>query len=82
MLLTVAQAAQRVGRNPETVRRWIRQGILRSQRVGSRHLIEEADLLQVAGEVPLRLPSAWERSDDGSPMPPWEQLVRDGRSSH
>jgi len=43
--LTVPEAARRAGCNPETVRRWIRSGRLRSRRVGAQHLIEESDLL-------------------------------------
>nr|MBA3852364.1 helix-turn-helix domain-containing protein [Chloroflexota bacterium] len=46
-MLTVPEAARRVGRNPETVRRWIREGKLRSTRIGTQHLIDEADLAAV-----------------------------------
>ena len=38
-LLTVQEAAQRVGRDPETIRRWIWKGKLRSIKVGGQHLI-------------------------------------------
>jgi uncharacterized protein len=44
MTLTVPEAARRVGRNPETVRRWIREGRLRAHKVGTQHVIDEADL--------------------------------------
>lgn len=44
MTLTVPEAARRVGRNPETLRRWIREGRLRAHKVGTQHVIEEADL--------------------------------------
>jgi excisionase family DNA binding protein len=44
MTLTVPEAARRVGRNPETVRRWIREGKLTSTKVGTQHMINEADL--------------------------------------
>lgn len=43
-MLTVAQAARRTRRNPETIRRWIREGKLPARKVGSQHIIEEADL--------------------------------------
>lgn len=75
------EAARRVGRNAETVRRWIRQGKLRSERVGTQHLVREEDLLGMLPEAPLDLPAHWETADDG-PMPPWEVLIRDGRESH
>jgi excisionase family DNA binding protein len=48
-MLTVPEAAKRVGRDPETVRRWIRAGKLPSSRVGTQHLIDEADLARVTG---------------------------------
>jgi excisionase family DNA binding protein len=44
MTLTVPEAARRVGRNPETIRRWIRAGKLPSQKVGTQHVIDEDDL--------------------------------------
>src|SRR6266571_918771 len=43
-LLTVREAARRVRRDPETIRRWIRSGKLRSHRVGTQHRIAEEDL--------------------------------------
>jgi excisionase family DNA binding protein len=43
-MLTVAQAARRAGRNPETVRRWIREGKLAAWKVGSQHVIDAHDL--------------------------------------
>ena len=44
MALTVPEAARRVGRNPETIRRWIRAGKLPSHKVGTQHVIDEDDL--------------------------------------
>jgi len=44
MTLTVPEAARRVGRNPETIRRWIRAGKLPSRKVGTQHVIDEEDL--------------------------------------
>jgi uncharacterized protein len=43
-MLTVPEAARRVGRNPETVRRWIREGKLAARKVGTQHVIEEHDV--------------------------------------
>jgi len=79
-MITVPEAARRVDRHPETVRRWIRSGRLRSQRIGTQHLVDEDELRAVAADVaPLDLPSAWRTRDDGSPLPDWERIVRDGR---
>ena len=59
-MLTVPEAALRVGKNPETIRRWIRAGRLPSWRVGTQHVIDEDDLAQVVsgGLPPLVLRNA------------------------
>ena len=81
MTLTVPEAARRTGRNPETIRRWIREGKLRSHKVGTQHLIDEADLdaLTTPNEDRLPLPRGWRTTFWGSPMPDWVALVREGR---
>jgi uncharacterized protein len=43
-MLTVPEVARRVGRNPETVRRWIREGKLAARKVGTQHVIDEEDV--------------------------------------
>jgi excisionase family DNA binding protein len=43
-MLTVPEAARRAGRDPETIRRWIRGGKLRARKIGTQHVIEERDL--------------------------------------
>jgi excisionase family DNA binding protein len=48
-MITVAEAATRAGRDPETIRRWIRAGKLTSWKVGTQHLIDEHDLASVLG---------------------------------
>jgi len=82
MTLTVPEAARRTGRNPETIRRWIREGKLPSRKVGTQHLIEERDLDAAAAPDGdrLPLPPAWQRTLTGEPMPDWVALVRQGRS--
>jgi excisionase family DNA binding protein len=49
-MITVPEAAVRVGRNPETVRRWIRSGRLAATRVGTQLLVEERDLRAMTGQ--------------------------------
>lgn len=51
MALTVPEAARRIGRNPETVRRWIRAGKLPAWKVGTQHVIDEDDLTNLVRGV-------------------------------
>lgn len=48
-MLTVPDAARRAGRHPETIRRWIREGRLRAHKVGTQHVIEPDDLVELTG---------------------------------
>jgi excisionase family DNA binding protein len=63
-MLTVPEAAKRVGRDPETVRRWIRAGKLHSSKVGTQHLIAEADLARVTGVGSVAVPAQGHRVSD------------------
>lgn len=82
-MLTVPEAAKRVGRNPETVRRWIRSGKLRSQKIGTQHLIDERDLdAFLDDDEMLPLPPELRFMEDGSPQPNWVRLLREDRESH
>lgn len=80
-MVTVPEAARRAGRNPETIRRWIRSGRLRSERVGTQHLVSTEELEGLVDDRPLDLPPSWRAADHGA-MPEWEHLVRDSRQSH
>ena len=84
MTLTVPEAARRVGRNPETVRRWIRAGKLTSTKVGTQHLIEEQDVDAVAAPEAERLPvpPAWQATFWGVPMPDVVAALRRSRHGH
>jgi excisionase family DNA binding protein len=82
-MLTVPEAARRVQRNPETIRRWIRSGRLRAQRVGTQHLIDEQDLDAVDVEQDTTpLPEWMKYMPDGRPQPNWVRIIRDSRRSH
>lgn len=79
-MLTVPEAARRIGRNPETIRRWIREGRLASTRVGTQYLIDEGaiDELVTGGEV---VPSRGrERTATGEPMPNFVAALQRSRS--
>jgi excisionase family DNA binding protein len=83
-MLTVEVAANRVGRSPGTVRRWIRDGRLTAQIEGRRRVIDSAELDTVCNELypMLPVPPEWERLEDGTPAPNWVAAValsRDGR---
>jgi excisionase family DNA binding protein len=83
-MLTVPEAARRAGRDPETIRRWIRVGRLRAHKVGTQHVIEEDDLealLDDAAEM-LPVPERWRRSATGNPLPNVVAAVRRSRREH
>jgi putative resolvase len=83
-MLTVPEAARRIGRNPETIRRWIREGKLPARKVGTQHVLEEADLAAVLrGSSSTRpLPAHWQEAFWGGPMPDWASIVRQHRTEH
>jgi excisionase family DNA binding protein len=82
-MLTVPEAAARVGRDPETIRRWIRSGKLRSQKVGTQHLVAEADLWHLAEEPTSRpMPAAWHETWTGEPPVDWVRLIHRSRRGH
>jgi len=67
-MITVPEAARRVGRDPETVRRWIRSGRLASQKVGTQYLVDEADLDDLLDDhEELPWPPEWEETWTGEP---------------
>ena len=80
-MLTVPEAARRTGRDPETIRRWIRSGKLRAHKVGTQHVIEDADLDALVGEGSFPLPAAWRTTVGGEPMPDFVAIIREIRDS-
>ena len=83
-MLTVPEAARRAGRNPETIRRWIREGKLRARKVGTQHVLEEADLAAALGAFKdtVELPPEWQRTFWGGAMPDVVAAVRRSRTGH
>lgn len=78
-MLSTAQAATRVGRGEETIRRWIRQGRLRAHKSGGRLYVhsEELDALVAPASAPL--PATWAETAWGTPQPDWVAEVRRAR---
>ena len=82
-MLTVPEAARRAGRDPETIRRWIRAGRLRARKVGTQHVIEEEDLeavIEKPGSLPV--PDRWKYFESGRPQPDWARIIRRSRLGH
>ena len=84
MTLTVPEAAKRTGRNPETIRRWIREGRLRASKVGTQHVIDERDLGELLGATTVArgTPIEWRTTFWGDPMPDVVAALRRSREGH
>jgi excisionase family DNA binding protein len=83
-MLTVAEAANRLGQDRETIRRWIHSGRLPARKVAGRYMIELRALRTMEDELfPMtKLPDEWKLADDGSPAPNWiAALYRSRRES-
>jgi excisionase family DNA binding protein len=81
-MITVPEAARRIGRNPETIRRWIRAGKLRSQKIGTQHLVDELELDVLVDAEQLPIPEEWRTFPDGSPQPNWVAIIQRDRQEH
>ena len=81
-MLTVPEAADRANRTAETIRRWIRTGKLKARKIGTQHVIEEADLDELLASDTLPVPEGWGRTKTGGPMPDVVGAVRSSRASH
>jgi len=82
-MMTVPEAARRVGKNPETIRRWIREGKLPARKIGTQHIIDETDLDELlTTSAVLAAPAAWDTTATGEPMPNWVGIIRRDRAAH
>ncbi len=79
-MITVPEAALRIGRNPETVRRWIREGKLPAQKVGTQHFIDE-DALPGPAAAEVVPCGGEERTVTGEAMPNFVAALRRSRGS-
>ena len=83
-MLTVPEAARRAGKDAETIRRWIRTGRLAATKVGTQHVIEEAELEAFLEDDELPVPAdwGWDKVPDGRRMPNVVAIVRRQRANH
>jgi excisionase family DNA binding protein len=79
-MITVPEAAKRIGKDPETIRRWIRSGRLSARKVGTQHVIEEADLEALVEDEELAVPIEWRTTISGKPMPNIVRAIRLSRA--
>jgi len=79
-MLTVPEAARRTGRNPETIRRWIREGRLRSNRVRTQFLIDVNDLDDAVGTSAVVPRAGGDQSATGEPLPDFVAALARSRS--
>ncbi len=81
-MLTVPEAARRLRRNPETLRRWIREGKLPARKVGTQHVIDEGSLEAFENVKRLPVPPEWLRTHTGEPHLDYARLIRRARLGH
>jgi excisionase family DNA binding protein len=81
-VLTVPEIAARVGRDPETIRRWIRTGKLRARKVGTQHVVDERELEILLDGDMLPVPRVWKVTSTREPMPNVLEALRRSRASH
>ena len=75
-MITVPEAAKRAGKDPETIRRWIRTGRLPARKIGTQHVIEEGDLEPLLEDEELGIPVRWRTMPDGRPTPNVVRAIR------
>ena len=81
-MLTVPEAARRLRKNPETLRRWIREGKLPARKVGTQHVIDERSLEAFEKTRQPAVPAEWLRTHTGEPPVDYVALVRRSRLGH
>ena len=81
-MLTVPQAAERAGKDAETIRRWIRSRRLRAQKIGTQWVIEEDDLDELLDDDEVWSPPGGWKTMTGEPMPNFVRIIRDDRRAH
>ena len=81
--LTIAEVAQRLGRSPEMIRRWAREGVLRSQKFGPSVMVDEREVARFTrrdGHVRRFYKISWIRWPAGNQDAEWHFQPRVGGS--
>src|SRR5688572_21474452 len=75
-MITVPEAAKLAGKNPETIRRWIRSGKLRAQKFGTQHMVDEIALDEIINGIRAVNVPTWLEGPD--PLLGWtaDDIVR------
>jgi excisionase family DNA binding protein len=83
-MITVPEAAKRAGKDPETIRRWIRTGRLPARKIGTQHVIEETDLEPLLEDDEIVVPASWgwDKMPDGRAVPNVVRAIRLSRIGH
>jgi transposase len=82
-MVTVGQAAKRVGRSTATVRRWLRRGRLGLRWGEQRDGVERGSRRAEDKPHPMaELPDEWKVGDDGEPTLNWVAAIHRSRASH
>ncbi len=76
-MLSVAEAAERIGRSSGTVGRWIREGRLMAETANGHRVIDPGALDEVRDGMYLMLPmpAEWWTLEDGAPASNWVAAV-------
>jgi excisionase family DNA binding protein len=80
--MTIPEAARRAGRDPETVRRWVRSGRLPARKIGTQHIVREEDLEAVISRKELLKPAWLRQTSTGEKMPDVLRFLSRQRLSH
>ncbi len=80
-MLSIAEAAARSGRGPETIRRWIRGGRLAAHRDGGRLFVHAEELDALTARPSHDLPAGWGRTTWGTRQPDWVAELRRQRGA-
>lgn len=75
-MLTVSEAAKIAGKNPETIRRWIRSGKLPARKFGTQHVVDKTALDELLNGIRAVNVPDWMREQPGILGVDIDEIVR------